>query len=87
MDEKLQQLIETLNNCFPKSEFTDCSFTETLERLCNAVEKLTYQTELQNQIVSDFLLENITDYKEKRNYGETDIEKTIENLINKKIQK
>ena len=80
MDEKLKQLVDTLNKCFGPSEFTKCTHTEVLEQLANSIDKLVYQTTLQNQIIADFLLQTMQNYKKMRNYGETDIENTIEQL-------
>ncbi len=75
----MEQLIKTLNECFGPSS-TDYSFNETQLRLCNAIERLTYQLELQNQIISDYLIHNMENYIELRNNGATDIENSIVKL-------
>jgi hypothetical protein len=80
MDEKLKELVDTLNKCFGPSEFTKCNHTEVLEQLANSIDKLVYQTTLQNQIIADFLIDTMKKYKQMRNFGETDIENTIEQL-------
>lgn len=79
----MEQLIKTLNECFGPTS-TQYSFNETQTRLCNAIEDLTYQLKLQNQIIADFLLVNMENYINLRNNGETDIENSITKLKNLK---
>lgn len=62
------------------SSATGSSFIDIQERLCNAVEDLTYQLKMQNQIIADYLVHNMENYLSLRNNGETDIENTITKL-------